>query len=53
MIDAGTRILILGSMPGIASLDAQQYYAHPRNQFWPIMGRICVADVELPYPQRL
>jgi hypoxanthine-DNA glycosylase len=53
VIDAGTRILILGSMPGVASLDAQQYYAHPRNQFWPIMGRICGAGVELPYPQRL
>lgn len=47
------RILILGSMPGLASLQAQQYYAHPRNQFWRIMGRICGASPELAYPARL
>ncbi|MCT6698266.1 DNA-deoxyinosine glycosylase [Rheinheimera sp. 4Y26] len=47
------KILILGSMPGQASLDAQQYYGHPRNQFWPLMQQLFVVDASLPYPQRL
>lgn len=39
-------------MPGGASLEAQQYYAHPRNAFWPIMGRMFGASHELAYQER-
>lgn len=47
------RVLILGSMPGQASLNAAQYYAHPRNAFWPIMGALVGAGPELLYPRRV
>jgi len=50
--DGHARILILGSMPGKESLRANQYYAHPRNAFWPIMGEIAGALPALPYEQR-
>jgi len=46
-------LLILGSMPSRKSLDEQQYYAHPRNAFWPIMGGLFGFDARLPYEQRL
>ena len=40
-VDKNSKILILGSMPGVKSLEEQQYYAHPQNRFWKVMGVIC------------
>jgi hypoxanthine-DNA glycosylase len=54
IVNAQTRLLVLGSFPGVASLRCQQYYAYPRNQFWPIMGALLGFDAStLAYPQRL
>ncbi|MEX0624700.1 MAG: DNA-deoxyinosine glycosylase, partial [Saccharospirillum sp.] len=47
------KVLIIGSMPGKASLNAHQYYAHPRNAFWPILGHWLGFDANLPYEERL
>lgn len=47
------RVLILGSLPSAESIRQGQYYAHPRNAFWPIMGALFGAGRELPYAERL
>lgn len=54
VIARDTRLVVLGSFPGVASLQAGQYYAHPRNHFWPILSALWGLDlVALPYPHRL
>jgi double-stranded uracil-DNA glycosylase len=54
VVDAGTRLLVLGSLPGEISLRAAQYYAHPQNQFWRLMGAVIGADLaHAPYEARL
>jgi len=52
IVDDGARILILGNMPSVMSLAAQQYYGNPRNGFWRITGDIFGFDSSSTYPER-
>ncbi len=51
--DAHATRLILGSMPGVASLAAGKYYAHPQNVFWRIMGELLGFAPDAPYVDRV
>lgn len=54
VIAPGTRLVILGSFPGVASLRAKQYYGHPRNHFWSLVGSLWGLDLlAMAYAQRL
>jgi hypoxanthine-DNA glycosylase len=51
--DRNARILILGTLPGQASLAAGRYYAHPRNAFWPILGEVLGFAADSFYENRV
>lgn len=53
VVSEKSKVLILGTMPGAASLKAGQYYAHPRNTFWRIMGELFAAGPSLSYSERV
>jgi TDG/mug DNA glycosylase family protein len=51
--DSNAKVLILGSMPGRASLAAGQYYAHSQNAFWRIISQLIQFDLASPYEMRV
>jgi len=53
VVDDHATVLILGSFPSALSLAAGQYYANPRNAFWPIAAELFDFDADAPYVERL
>ena len=52
-IRAGCRVLVLGTVPSLRSLEMRQSYAHAHNLFWPMMGTLYGAGPDLPYARRI
>ena len=56
LLDAKTRLVVLGSFPGVTSLRSQQYHGHPHTQFWKILATLFSSDASvvlaLPYAER-
>ncbi|SIT95602.1 G/U mismatch-specific uracil-DNA glycosylase [Epilithonimonas bovis DSM 19482] len=53
IVDNSSKILILGSVPGVKSLQMQQYYAHPQNNFWKLMFHLLDTEFSSDYHTRL
>jgi double-stranded uracil-DNA glycosylase len=53
VVDANARVLVLGTLPGEESLRRQEYYAHPRNLFWPILFALCGGVPQSDYAKKL
>ena len=53
IVDKSSKILILGSVPGVKSLQMQQYYAHPQNNFWKLMFHLLDTEFSSDYHTRL
>lgn len=53
VVGRNPRVIILGSMPGVISLQSVQYYAHPRNIFWPILAELFSIKIDCSYQERV
>ncbi|MFC3158627.1 G/U mismatch-specific uracil-DNA glycosylase [Chryseobacterium arachidis] len=53
IIDNNSKIIILGSIPGVKSLEKQQYYGHPQNKFWKIIFELFHEEFTEDYDKRI